>query len=69
MSEHRVGDICEINYPNEGVDYWRRVRIVNINDDGKTAWVRMADIIGNSFPVSRTDLRPVSATSNERVEP
>lgn len=61
-----IGQVYEINYPSEGVDLLFRFRIVNINDDGKTVWVRRADIVGNSFPVARSELRSVPAVREGR---
>lgn len=55
-----IGQIYQMNYPNEGVDRWFRFRIVSISDDGKTVWVRSADHVGNSFPCASSDLRPIT---------
>lgn len=63
MSDFMVGQEYEINYPYEGVDRWRRVRIVSVSDDGKAVWVRMVVSPGNSFPVPSADLRPAPSLS------
>lgn len=60
MTAVQVGDLHKINYPYEDVDRWHRVRIVSVNEQSGAVWVRLADHIGNSFPVSPDDLRPVS---------
>lgn len=63
MSDLMVGQEYEINYPYEGVDHWRRVRIVSVSDDGKAVWVRMVISPSNSFPVRSADLRPAPSLS------
>lgn len=52
-----VGQVCELRRRDEDGDFWFRIRIVSVSDT--SAWVRLADRIGNSFPVPLESLRPL----------
>lgn len=57
-----VGQECELRWRDEAGEFWRRVRVVEpyVYSDGTGVWVKLADRIGNSFPVSPGDLRLAS---------
>jgi hypothetical protein len=52
-----VGQEYEMRRRDEAGEFWSRVCIVR--DNGTAVWVKYAGQIGNSFPVSLAELRPL----------
>ena len=57
-----IGQELELRWRDDAGEFWRRVRVVEpyVYSDGSGVWVKYVKNPGNSFPVSRNDLRHVS---------
>lgn len=69
MTEFTIGQEYELRWHDEAGEFWRRVRVVEpyVYSDGTGVWVKYAADPGNSFPVSRDDLRPLTPPPSPSV--